>query len=117
MEEAEYCDRLALMNRGRLIALDSPAALKESMDAPILEVRTGDALGAVRALRDADGVLEASLFGRRVRVVVEPGTDEDMVRHRLAGLGVAVESIERVPASLEDVFAHLVRREGGAAVG
>jgi ABC-2 type transport system ATP-binding protein len=116
MEEAEYCDRLALMNRGRLIALDSPAALRESMDAPIFAVRTPDALGAVRALKDADGILEASLFGRRVRVVIEPGMSDDAVRRRFAETGVGVESIERVPASLEDVFAHLVRREGGAAV-
>ena len=43
MEEAEYCDRLALMNRGRIIALDRPAELRAQMGEPILEVESSDA--------------------------------------------------------------------------
>src|SRR5215218_8563195 len=56
MEEAEYCDRLALMNRGRLIALGHPAELRGSMPEPVLRVETNDAPGAVAALAGAEGV-------------------------------------------------------------
>nr|NIP79590.1 ABC transporter ATP-binding protein [Gemmatimonadota bacterium]NIQ54358.1 ABC transporter ATP-binding protein [Gemmatimonadota bacterium]NIW35405.1 ATP-binding cassette domain-containing protein [Gemmatimonadota bacterium]NIX44507.1 ATP-binding cassette domain-containing protein [Gemmatimonadota bacterium] len=56
MEEAEYCHRLALMNRGQLIAVDTPAALRESLAQPILEVRTSDAPRAAEAVQGVDGV-------------------------------------------------------------
>jgi ABC-2 type transport system ATP-binding protein len=118
MEEAEYCDRLALMNRGRLIALDTPAALQRRLGAPILAVTTSEAATAVRALRDLEGIQDVTLFGRTAHAVV---TDEAAARSaipgRLAAAGIAAERIERIEPSLEDVFAALVQREGGAAVG
>ena len=74
MEEAEYCNRLVLMNRGKVIALDDPGGIRGRMDEPLLEIRTSDPPHAVDALRKMDGVLEAAMFGRLVHVVVE---DED----------------------------------------
>jgi ABC-2 type transport system ATP-binding protein len=118
MEEAEYCHRLALMNRGRLIALDTPGAIRETMELPILEVRTDDPARSVEALRGVVGVVEASMFGRRLHVVVEGAdTGGDRVRKALTDAGHRVDRIERIRPSLEDVFVSLVRREGGARVG
>ncbi|MBI4520263.1 MAG: ABC transporter ATP-binding protein [Gemmatimonadetes bacterium] len=118
MEEAEYCHRLALMNRGRLIALDTPAALKTRLEHPIFEVRTDRPPVAVEALRGAAGVVDAALFGRAVHVVVE---DETTARSRipevLAARACAFHGMRRVPPALEDVFVWLVRREGGAVEG
>ncbi|HYV96551.1 MAG TPA: ABC transporter ATP-binding protein [Gemmatimonadaceae bacterium] len=118
MEEAEYCHRLALMNRGRLIALDRPAALREKMAEPILELATTNGPEAAQALRDAPGVIEAAMFGRDVHVVVE---DERAAASALpaflAAKGIGVSRVERVRPSLEDVFVSLVRREGGAVAG
>jgi ABC-2 type transport system ATP-binding protein len=116
MEEAEYCYRLALMNRGRLIALDRPAELRRTLHQPLLELRTDDAPRAVEALQGAPGVVTAALFGRAVHLMVEneasaiaalPGV--------LAAHGLACESLDAVPPSLEDVFVALVLREGGVA--
>jgi len=118
MEEAEYCHRLALMNRGRLIALDAPRALRRRVVEPILQVRTDDAPRAVEALVGAPGILEAAMFGRLLHVTVEeeePGRRE--VRRILEGAGRTVVDIHTVDPSLEDVFVSLVRAEGGAAVG
>ena len=116
MEEAEYCYRLALMNRGRLIALDRPAELKRTLHQPLLELRTDDAPRAVEALQAAPGVVTAALFGRAVHLMVE---DADAaiaaVPGVLAGRGLSCESLEEVPPSLEDVFVGLVLREGGVA--
>jgi ABC-2 type transport system ATP-binding protein len=108
------------MHRGRLIALDRPAALREALPEPILEIRTQDAARAVEALRDAPAVIEAAMFGRRVHVTAEAGGEQrarDSIRARLREAGLEDSGIERVPPSLEDVFVSLVRRAGGAVAG
>jgi ABC-2 type transport system ATP-binding protein len=118
MEEAEYCHRLALMNRGRLIALDRPAALREQMAEPILEVTTDDGPAAAQTLQGAPGVIEAAMFGRDVHVVVDDAdAGRVAITSALTAQGLAVHSITPVRPSLEDVFVSLVRREGGAVIG
>lgn len=118
MEEAEYCHRLALMNRGRLIALDTPAALRSRVVDPILDVRTDRAPEAVAALDGVEGVLEAAMFGRALHVTVDDAArGAASVRRVLGAAGHRVETIRDVRPSLEDVFVALVRAEGGAPVG
>jgi ABC-2 type transport system ATP-binding protein len=118
MEEAEYCGRLALMNRGRLVALDRPAALKHAIREPVIEIFTGDAPRAVETLRDAPGIVEVTLFGRAVHAMVE---DADAAARRipqvLAAAGHTVQSLRPIEPSLEDVFVAYVHRSGGAAEG
>ena len=114
MEEAEYCNRLALMNRGRIIALDRPAGLRAGMPAPLLEIETPDGPGAVEALAKAPGVIEAGLHGRLVHVLVQ---DAEAARaalpKALAARGITVGSVHAVEPSLEDVVVALVRSSGG----
>jgi ABC-2 type transport system ATP-binding protein len=118
MEEAEYCHRLALMNRGKLIAMDRPAALKQELDEPILQLQTDNAPEAVEALQGTPGVIDAAMFGRAVHITVtDESTAPDTVRATLTAAGRTCESLERVTPSLEDVFVSLVRREGGAVIG
>jgi ABC-2 type transport system ATP-binding protein len=118
MEEAEYCQRLALMNRGRLVALDTPARLRASMSEPLLEIRTDSGPAAVEFIRDVPGVLEAGLFGRAVHVTVQNAqTVRPRLEERLRGRGIAWESIDTVAPSLEDVFIAKIRSEGGALSG
>jgi ABC-2 type transport system ATP-binding protein len=118
MEEAEYCHRLALMNRGKLIALDTPRGLRETMRRPVMEIRTGDSVRAVEALAGAPGILEAGMFGRHVHAIV---ADLDEARSDLPRIlrehGVPLEGLEAVAPSLEDVFIALVREQGGAREG
>ncbi len=118
MEEAEYCHRLALMNRGRLIALDRPAALKRALHQPILEIRTADAPRTVEALHGVPGVRDAALFGRAVHAVVadEAAALRDLPP-LLAATGLPAERIQLVEPSLEDVFVALIQRAGGAVAG
>ena len=118
MEEAEYCHRLALLNRGRLIALDSPRELKTRSIDRILGVETSDAPKAVAALREVSHVVEAAMFGRSIHVTVDDlEAGRGSVRSALASAGIDVRSIAPVDASLEDVFTSLVRAEGGAVIG
>ncbi len=118
MEEAEYCNRVLLMNRGRLVALGAPAELRTAFDEPIFAVRTDDAPRAVEALQHAPGVLEAAMFGRDVHVVARDAAGaETEIPAALAAAGRAFGGLRRVPPSLEDVFVSLVRRTGSAGEG
>jgi len=116
MEEAEYCDRLALMNRGRLIALDTPAKLREGFGQPLLEVRTGAGAQAAELLEGTPGVRGAGLFGRAIHVTLQPGTGRQEIARRLAEHGIEVDSIEEISPSLEDVFIARIEEAGGAPV-
>jgi len=117
MEEAEYCHRLALMNRGKLVALDTPPALRKKLGAPILEVRAADAPAAVEALQGEPAVQAVGLFGRALHATVDDAArGEDAVRRRLGEAGIEIESLRRIPPSLEDVFVALVQESGGALV-
>jgi ABC-2 type transport system ATP-binding protein len=116
MEEAEYCHRLALMNRGRLIALDTPSGVRNRLQQPLLELTVSDATGAVEALKDTPGVREAGIFGRNVHLIVDDGdTVKREIATRLQQKDIDLQQIEEIPPSLEDVFIALVRAEGGAA--
>jgi len=114
MEEAEYCHRLALMNRGRVVALDAPSALRRTARDPILELETDNAPAAVHVLAGAPGVIDAAMFGRSVHVVVR---DEEAARRELPAMlesaGRNCRRIHRIEPSLEDVFVSLIR--GGDA--
>jgi ABC-2 type transport system ATP-binding protein len=117
MEEAEHCHRLALMNRGRLIALDSPRRLREGMTTPLFEVRTSDGPRAVEALKDLSQVLDVALFGRALHVsLLDAGASVSVLRGRLAAAGVAIDGVREIPPALEDVFVARVREAGGAVV-
>ena len=118
MEEAEYCHRLALMNRGRIIALDRPAALRTTMTEPLLAIAADHGPAVAQALQGAPLVLEAAMFGRDVHVMVEDAAAaEEYLPVLLAGKGLPIRSIQAVRPSLEDVFVALVHREGGAVLG
>ncbi len=112
MEEAEYCHRLALMNRGRLIALDTPAALRSGTKAPMFEVETSDPPRAVSTLLEAPGVVDAAMFGRRIHATMnEAESGRRIIRDSLTRGGFEVGRIEPISPALEDVFVALVRNE------
>jgi len=118
MEEAEYCDRLALMNRGRLIALDTPGRLRSSLDERILEVRVDHSPEAIEVLRGSKGIGETAMFGRELHVTVDDVEDGTRrIREGLGEAGIEVRGIRRIEPGLEDVFVSRVRTAGGAPAG
>jgi ABC-2 type transport system ATP-binding protein len=117
MEEAERCHRLALMNRGRMIALDTPGRIRGGLGHPLLEVRTAEAPRAVDVLEGAPGVLSVGLYGRAVHAMVEDADEaRRSIRRALEEGGVEIESIEAVTPSLEDAFIARIEEAGGAPV-
>ena len=118
MEEAEYCNRLALMARGRLIALDSPRALRDAMDEPLFRASAPDPAQAVQALAKDPRVVEAALYGRSVHILLTAGAEADAQAEALAAdPAFGLTGIHRIAPSLEDVFVAAVRRAGGVVEG
>ncbi len=101
MDEAENCDRIAIMDAGRIIALDTPAGLKASVDVDTVRLRTADDEAAAVALRDRFG-LEPEAGDDGIEVKVPDG--EAFVPTVVTGLGVAVTSINVRRPTLDDVF-------------
>ena len=117
MEEAEYCNRIALIDRGRLIALGSPEELKQRhLEGSIYEVEMEDALQGAEALADMEQILDAAVFGRslhvRIRKMEHP---EPFLNAGLMKAGLTPGKIQRIEPSLEDVFVALVGQERAEA--
>jgi len=116
LDEAERCDRIALMHAGRLVAHGSVAELKEVFAGRVmLEVACARPLDAQLALEDVPGILEASVFGTRLHVVVaDEGSGRAAVSEALQRSNFAIQSLERIVPSLEDVFIHCIEAEDAA---
>ncbi len=116
MDEAELCQRVGFISQGRLLALDSPARLKETqMRGQVLEISSPAPDQVMRALQGARvaGRLpldEVALYGAQVHAVV-PSAEEyrEPLRALLEGAGIAVSGIAWIAPTLEDVFISAVR--------
>ena len=110
MDEAEYCDRLALIYRGELIAQGTPEKLKhEAMQEDVLELICERPEAAMDALAGLKSVKEVALFGNSLHLVADDGDRAAAeTRSRLAEQGFRVQQIERIVPSLEDVFVSLI---------
>jgi ABC-2 type transport system ATP-binding protein len=119
LDEAERCDRVAIIHSGELAALGTTRELKAVFhDRPILEVRAAEPVKAMTVLDGLPEVEKTSLFGTAVHAVLRSaGTQPETVRQALVTAGVSVSAIAPVVPSLEDVFldvADRVSRKGAA---
>jgi ABC-2 type transport system ATP-binding protein len=112
LDEAERCDRVAIVHAGRLAAMGTTSELKKTFhDRPIVEVRAEEPVRAMTVLDGLPLVEKTSLFGTAVHAVLRgASTSVDDVRSALGAAGVAVTSIGPVVPSLEDVFIDVVDR-------
>jgi ABC-2 type transport system ATP-binding protein len=113
MDEAEYCHRLALMYRGRVIALGTPSELRSGLSTHVLfQLDTSAPLETMRALEQVPGILDVAVFGGGLHVAVsdwESGITT--IRGRLAAASIEVHRLEKIQPSLEDVFVALIEEE------
>ncbi|MBT8488269.1 MAG: ABC transporter ATP-binding protein [Gemmatimonadetes bacterium] len=109
MDEAERCDRVALLDEGRVVALDDPRVLQRSLEGTMMALRTRDPRRTRDALAGVDGVVSAALFGDSVHALLAPGAP-DVWREALRSADVELLEATSIEPSLEDVFIHRVGR-------
>ena len=110
MDEAEYCGRVGVMRDGRLLALDTPSALKQHVmpglawDVFTIQESVSPLLAALNALQQCPCVLRAGLVSDHLRAITPLDIDEEVLRQRLAEAGITGVRLEPVEPTLEDVF-------------
>ncbi|MPZ63772.1 MAG: ATP-binding cassette domain-containing protein [Propionibacteriales bacterium] len=101
MEEAEYCDRIAIIDDGRIAVTDTPDALKRAVGADRVQIRTADDAAAIVQLRERLGV-DAAMHEGMVTFAVPGGAE--FVPRLFAELGVRIDTVTVTRPSLDDVF-------------
>ena len=109
LDEAERCNRVALMNKGEIISLDEPKKIRESIHKDICEIVTPEARKAYKLIQQ-NIKNEVQLFGDRINAVVDNYVTESVnIENMLKEHDIPIESKRRIPPSLENVFIHLVK--------
>jgi len=118
MDEADRCDRVALIQHGRLLAVDAPAAIARSFDRPLLAARSERRHDLLRALREYPHTATAYPFGESIHVTDRRGdiavaAQQAELRAYFASSGFADATVEPIAPTVEDVF--MARMNAGAA--
>jgi ABC-2 type transport system ATP-binding protein len=117
MDEAEYCDRIAIIDHGLIVALDTPAALKAMMGGDVVVLRTSDNALAQQEIEQRWGLL-AQTAGEDVRLEVERG--DEFVPDLVRTITPRVETISVSRPTLDDVFikltGHAIREQDASAI-
>lgn len=112
MDEAEYCDRLAFLDQGRVLAVDTPTQLRARVHGRIYDLRTSMSTAVQEILRDAPQVLNLQWLADRLRIQLHPGTDlPPATLARLRGLA----TLAPVAPGLEEAFIALSTATAPAA--
>jgi len=121
MDEAEYCNRVALINRGSIVAMDTPEQIRRrALDGELVEIR-GTPLGRVLELLSTYAqARDVAVFGSTVHALLGNAREEGgRLAAFLAGQGVAGVAVQRIEPSLEDAFVRMIgaqaRDAGGGA--
>jgi len=112
MDEAENCDRVALIYNGRLIAMGQPEELKiTQMPADVVEISIAEAQDWLSAVSEMEEVQEAALFGANIHAVVaDAGHAVPAIDGLLASRNAPPHKVRQIGATLEDVFVSLIRQ-------
>lgn len=108
LDEAERCDRVALLNEGQILALDTPSALQATLRGRMFGVRVDDSRTIRDTLRQTPRVQSANLFGDTLHVLVDEEASDEEVSAAFADVGIASDELHPVHPSLEDVFMDLL---------
>jgi ABC-2 type transport system ATP-binding protein len=101
MDEAEFCDRIGIIDRGEIVALDSPETLKARVGADRVRIEVDDNEAAIEAIRDRFAI-EARVAEGAVMFAVPGG--EEFVPRLFAELDLPIRAVSVARPTLDDVF-------------
>jgi len=114
LDEAERCNRVALMNKGEIIAIDKPQNIKASINRQVIEIITNDIKKSYSILKEKYGS-DAQIFGDRINLItIKSGQEIDQVKELLIENNITLVSHRFITPSLENVFIHLVKKAEAA---
>jgi ABC-2 type transport system ATP-binding protein len=112
LDEAERCNRVGLMHRGRLIRLDTPESLKSGLEEICYEARCEDQRATREFLRGREGVLSVEPSGATLHLFLSPArTSVGRLRRELGERGLGSAVFKQITPSLEDAFIALIRKD------
>ena len=112
LDEADRCNRVGLIHRGKLLACDTPSGLKQLMLGTILEVFSGEPRRTARILKERLQDASVALFGNKVHVVtLSPEATSRSIEDICRQEGVSPAEIRTIEPNLEDVFVSVLSRE------
>jgi ABC-type multidrug transport system ATPase subunit len=112
MDEAEKCDRVALMQEGRIMEVNAPNVILSAFAAPLFEVRVYDRLKTLQILRLQREIKRAYLFGQCIHVAsVNAAHGSEWINTQLVSEGITDAHINSVKPDFEDCFIELVEHE------
>ncbi len=116
LDEAERCNRVGLLHRGRLIRCDSPEGLRNNMAEICYEIKSPDQKRAREILRGCEGVLSVEPSGATLHLFLSPSqTSAETLRRALEGRRLGATEFRQIVPSLEDAFIALIAKAGWAA--
>lgn len=109
LDEAEFCAHIGLISAGRLVALDSPAAVKAGIAEDVFELQVDDLFAMAERLKQVPAILATACFGPRLHAYCHRGVfTEQSLAALLAAASLPVTAVHSLPMSLEDAFMRLV---------
>ncbi|WP_276484549.1 ABC transporter ATP-binding protein [Paraflavitalea pollutisoli] len=109
MDEASLCDRVALVQSGQLLSVDTPAGVRGAFGKPLLAIRATKMLPLLDNLKKAEPVIDAYPFGEFYHAVMQPGYDEAALRNYLGQKGHEDIEIHSIEPDIEDCFMDLMK--------
>lgn len=111
MDEADYCNIIAMMYQGKIVALAGPDEIKEQQPGVLIHIETDKPVEAQEFLTEDNTVINSSVQGIQLHVTVPDEQAIPNLRARLDQAGFAVHALEVIQPSLEDAFTAIVQRE------
>lgn len=111
MDEASLCDRIALIQDGNILDIDSPQSMIDNFDKPIYAVKTTEIYNTLRFLRTQDFTESALPFGESIHLITKGKMAIQDIGNTIAKEGIANTEVEAIEANIEDIFLSLSRVE------
>ena len=110
MDEAMRCDRIALIQNGTLLGIDTPVNIRERFTKKLYAVTHNDIYALLLALRSEPAIESSYTFGESIHITIAPGTHPAEVEKSLRSKGLAGVTISEITPGVEDTFLELMQK-------
>lgn len=111
MDEASLCDRIALIQKGKILKIDKPLQMIEDFKKPLYAIKTNDTYNTLQYLRQQDFTETVLPFGEYLHLITKERIQPEMIKEHLEEHGFAITTVKAIKASIEDIFLDLSDNE------